>query len=183
MGSSFSPERLGIKARCRGDSRQEDFSLCQPVGAFYIQREVVAIAARITDRKRKKIVADYIELGSYNATAKKNGVSANTVKSIVSQMQDIAKKCEQKKEQNTADILAYMDSKREIVCEIIEKGLAALNSPDKLAQASPSQITTALGTLIDKWAPRDKVGLLQEIQEDDPITRSLKEEAEYGPIE
>ena len=27
-----------------------------------------------------------------------------------------------------------------------------VNDPEKLAEATPSQITTALGTLIDKWA-------------------------------
>ena len=49
------------------------------------------------------------------------------------------------------DILAYMDSKRGIVCEILGKGLEALNDPDKLKEATPAQITTAMGTLIDKW--------------------------------
>ena len=29
------------------------------------------MAARLTDRQKKKIVADYLELGSYNATAEK----------------------------------------------------------------------------------------------------------------
>ena len=53
--------------------------------------------------------------------------------------------------ENTTDILAYMESQRKTVCEIIGKGLAALNDPDKLAEATPAQITTALGTLIDKW--------------------------------
>lgn len=37
------------------------------------------MAARLTD-KQKKIVADYLELGSYNAVAKKNNVSNHTVK-------------------------------------------------------------------------------------------------------
>ena len=41
------------------------------------------MAARLTDRQKKKIVADYLELGSYNATAKKNGVSNHTVKRIL----------------------------------------------------------------------------------------------------
>ncbi len=55
-----------------------------------------------------------------------------------------------KKEENTTDILAYIERTRGIVCEILGKGLDALNSPDKQAEASPAQITTALGTLIDK---------------------------------
>lgn len=110
------------------------------------------MAARLTDKQKKKIVADYLELGSYRATAKKNKVADGTVKRVVLECSDIEQKVAQKKDENMTDILAYMESKRGVVCEIIEKGLAALNDPDKLKEASPSQITTALGTLIDKWS-------------------------------
>ena len=113
---------------------------------------VVIMAARLTDKKKKKIVADYLELGSYNATAKKNKVCA------------------------------YMESKRGVVCEIIEKGLEVLNDPEKLREASPAQITTALGTLIDKWAIKSPQTPGKDILEDDPITKSLKEEAQNGSI-
>lgn len=131
------------------------------------------MAARLTDKQKQKIVADYIENGSYRATGKINGVSDSTVKRIVAECGDIKQKIEVKKEQNAKDILAYMESKRDIVCEILGKGLDALNSPYKLAEASPAQITTALGTLIDKWAmigggPKD------ETVEDD-LSRSLRE--------
>ena len=137
------------------------------------------MAARLTDRQKKKIVADYIELGSYNAVAKKNGVSGHTVRRIVLETPEISKKIQKKKDENTADILAYMESKRPIVCEIIEKGLAVLNDPDKLAAATPSQITTALGTLIDKWTDNKQMNNDRQ-SEDDPITKTLKEEAKNG---
>ena len=110
------------------------------------------MAARLTDWQKKKILADYVQLGSYNATAKINGCSLNTVKHLVQANAEIAELYNQKREENTADVLAYMESQKNVVCEIIGKGLAALNDPEKLAAASPSQITTALGTLIDKWA-------------------------------
>jgi hypothetical protein len=111
------------------------------------------MAARLTDKQKKKIIADYVQLGSYNAVGKINGVSGNTVKNIVlSQNSDFARECEQKKEENADDILSYMESQMKVVCEIIGKGLTALNDPEKLAAANPTQITTALGTLIDKWA-------------------------------
>lgn len=110
------------------------------------------MAARLTDKQKKKIVADYLETESYNATAKKNGVCGQTVRRVVEESQGITENLKRKKEENTADILAYMESQRGIVCEIIGKGLAALNDPDKLAEATPAQITTAIGTLIDKWA-------------------------------
>lgn len=108
------------------------------------------MAARLTDRQKKKIIADYVQLGSYNATAKANGVSLNTVKNIVQGNAEIAEMCNRKKDENTADILAYMESKRNAVCDIIEVGLAVL--PDKIQTAkSASEVTTALGTLIDKF--------------------------------
>ena len=110
------------------------------------------MAARLTDQQRKKIAADFVQIGSYNAVAKVNGVSPNTVKNVVlSQNADFAEKCTQKKEENTADILAYMESQKQTICEIIGKGLTVLNDPEKLKEATPAQITTALGTLIDKW--------------------------------
>lgn len=109
------------------------------------------MAARLTDRQKKKIVADYAQLGSCNAVAKLNDCSPNTVKKIVHNNADIAEMCIRKKEENTADILAYMDSRKELVCSFIGKGLEMLNDPDKLAAANLIQITTAMGTLIDKW--------------------------------
>ena len=114
------------------------------------------MAARLTDRQKKKILADYVQTNNYCATAKINGVSANTVKKIVLTNADIAEKLVQKKEENTADVLAYMESQRDVVCQIIGKGLAVLNDPAKLAEATPSQITTAIGTLIDKWTMMNK---------------------------
>lgn len=131
------------------------------------------MAARLTDRKKKKIIADYMELGSYRATAKKNGVSDDSVRRVVEKCGDFQQKLEQKKEENTADILAYMESKRGIVCEILDKGLDALNSPDKLAAASPTQITTALGTLIDKWTAMGHG--IRDDGEEDALSRSLRE--------
>lgn len=133
------------------------------------------MAARLTDKQKKKIVADYLETESYNATAKKNGVCGQTVRRVIEESQGITENLKQKKEENTADILAYMESQKGLVCEIIGKGLTALNDPEKLAEATPAQITTALGTLIDKWAsisggPADKV-------KEDGLSQSLREMA------
>lgn len=133
------------------------------------------MAARLTDRQKKKILADYLETQSVNAAAKKNKVSWDAANKVLKEAGEVEKKLEQKKDQNTADILAYMESQRDIVCQIIGKGLAVLNDPEKLAEATPSQITTAMGTLIDKWAmiggsPADTV-------REDALSQSLKEMA------
>lgn len=138
------------------------------------------MANRLTDKQKKKIVADYLELGSYNATAKANGTSPKTVKRVLAEVPEMTEKVKQKKAENTADILAYMESQRGIVCEIIGKGLAVLNDEEKLREAAPAQITTALGTLIDKWALKGQLISGKDQVEDDPITKSLKEEAARG---
>lgn len=131
------------------------------------------MAARLTDKQRKRIKADYLELGSYNAVAKLHGVTRQTVKNVVTDDAEIGQLLQQKKEQNTADIIAYMESKRGIVCEILGKGLEALNSQDKLKEATPAQITTAMGTLIDKWTAISG-GPSDNAKEDD-LSRSLRE--------
>ena len=67
------------------------------------ENEVVTMAAQLTDRQKKKILADYVQTNNYCATAKINGVSATTVKNLVRANADIVEKCEQKKEENTID--------------------------------------------------------------------------------
>ena len=106
---------------------------------------------------------------------RKNGVCGQTVRRVVEESNGITENLKKKKEENTADILAYMESQKGIVCEILQKGLAALNSPEKLAEASPSQITTALGTLIDKWAMIS--GGPSDNGKEDELSKSLREMA------
>ena len=114
------------------------------------------MAARLTDKQKKKIIADYVEIGSLNAVAQKHKVSRDTVKRIVSSDEEIVQKTQQKKDENSKSILAHMESQRDVVNEIITKGLGVLNNREKLEAATPSQITTAMGTLIDKFTPVDK---------------------------
>ena len=109
------------------------------------------MAARLTDKQKKKIVVDYLELGSYNAAAKLNGVSNHTVKRVVLEVPEMSEKVKQKKEENTADILAYMEAQKNRVCEIIDISLEVL--PEKIRNAkTAADVTTAMGTVISKWA-------------------------------
>ncbi len=109
------------------------------------------MAARLTDRQKKKIIADYVELGSYSAAAKKNGVSRNTVKGIIMSDKENAAKCQQKKEQNTADMLAYMDSRKEQAKTVLDTCLNALSDQKKIDAAKLSEIAAVMGIVIDKF--------------------------------
>lgn len=116
------------------------------------------MAARLTDEQKKKIIADYVESGSYNATAKKNGISPNTVKKIVNGNANIAQKCKLKKEQNTADMLAYMESRKAKAQEAVDAYLEALKDPEKIKSAKLSEIATAMGIVVDKFTKTTAAG-------------------------
>lgn len=133
------------------------------------------MAARLTDKQKKKIVADYLELGSYNATAKRNGVCGQTVRRVVEESTEFSENLKLKKEKDTADIIAYMESKRQAVCDIIEVGLKVL--PQKIQDArTASEVTTALGTLIDKFTAFGS--LPGDAAKEDDLSKSLREMAE-----
>lgn len=130
------------------------------------------MAARLTDKQKKKIVADYLENQSYSATARLNGVTHQTVKRIVQETPDFIDNLQRKKEENTADIIAYMESKRQAVCDIIEVGLKVL--PQKIQDArTASEVTTALGTLIDKFTMSGKQGA--EVEDLTALADKLKQ--------
>ncbi len=109
------------------------------------------MAARLTDKQKKRVIADYIELGSYNAVAKKYRIADSTVKRVVLSDGEMQRKAELKKEENAADILAHMETKKAMVNQIIDRYLAALLDEERIEKATPSQLTTALGTVIDKF--------------------------------
>lgn len=132
--------------------------------------------AALNDKQRKQVAADRADGMSIRQLAKKYNVSTTTIQRVIKCDPEVTQIVTEKKEQNTTDILSYMDSKKDIVCEILGKGLTVLNDEEKLREASPAQITTALGTLIDKWAmigggPNDKAA-------EDGLSRSLRELAE-----
>ena len=78
----------------------------------------MCVAKRLTDKQKKRIIADYVELGSYNAVAKKHHIADSTVKRVVMKDGDTQRKAEQKKAENAADVLAYMDGQKDKVCSL-----------------------------------------------------------------
>lgn len=128
----------------------------------------------MTDLQKKRIIADYIELGSYRAVAKMHGISETAVRNIVKKDADTLEKCAQKKMENTVNILAYMDSRRDKVKKIIDEYLDRLLDPERIAKASPNQLTTAMGTLIDKFTMQGVTKNEHGIT-DDPLSAALKE--------
>lgn len=107
---------------------------------------------KLTDKQKKKIVADYVETQNYKQTGIKNKVDTETVRRIVKADKDFAKKSEQKKERDTKDILEYMDTIKEKQKRIIDLSLQALEnkleSPDMFTNVK--DIATVYGVIFDK---------------------------------
>ena len=114
------------------------------------------MAKHLTDLQKKQIIADYATLGTYAAVARKHGVSRNTVKAVVNADAETAAKCHQKKDENTADILQFMEDQKDDVCNIISLYLSALQDPKRLNRASVQSIATSLGIIIDKFSATSK---------------------------
>lgn len=87
---------------------------------------------KLTDKQKKKIIADYIENQNYSLTGRINKVDTETVRRIVKADREFAKKSEQKKEKDTQDILEYMNDitkgqkkvinlSLEVITEMLEK--------------------------------------------------------------
>lgn len=87
---------------------------------------------KLTDKQKKKIIADYIETQNYSETGRRNNVADVTVKDIIMKNPEALKNLEQKKEEDTKDILEYMNDitqgqkkiinlSLEVITEMLEK--------------------------------------------------------------
>lgn len=108
---------------------------------------------RISDKIKKQIIADYVESGNYSAVARKHGISKDTVRRFVQKHEDVTKIAEEKKEQNTKDMLEYMDSKKQDAMKFIDLALAEMMDPDKLKRTGVQALATSLGIVVDKFTP------------------------------
>ena len=116
--------------------------------------------AKLTDKQRKKIIAEYVEGGtSQRKLAEKYHVSPYLIRCILSEDKNLVQKILHKKEENTASVLAFMDSKKNDVCGLIDKLLAAMGDEDKLAAATVNQLATAMGIVIDKYTANEAIKL------------------------
>ncbi len=109
------------------------------------------MASRLTDKQKKKIIADYVDNGNYSETARMNKVDEKTVRRIIKSDDDFPEKALEKKQQNTKDILEYMDKtkeKRQKVIDLcLEKMEERLNKDELM---NIKDIATAYGVLVDK---------------------------------
>lgn len=114
------------------------------------------MGAHLTDRQKKKIIADRIEGMSLRRIAAKYGVTEYAVRKTIKDNPDITQKIAKKKEQNTLDMMAFLDEQKTSAQEFILMAMQALKDPDKLNRTGAQALATAMGIVIDKFTPVEK---------------------------
>lgn len=108
--------------------------------------------AKLTDKQKKKIIADYVETQNYSETARRNNVSDVTVKDVVTKNETTLKKLEQKKQENTQSTIEYMQTQHESKKRILDKILKAIEEKaDNIDMfTNIKDLATAYGIILDK---------------------------------
>ena len=107
---------------------------------------------KLTDKQKKKIIADYMENQNYSETGRLNNVSNKTVERLVKNNEEVSIKVKQKKEENTKDILEYMDSivedQKEVIALTLQFLKDKLKNPDLFTNIR--DVAIVYGTIFDK---------------------------------
>lgn len=133
--------------------------------------------AKLNDMQKKKIIAERIDGATIRALANKYEVSTTTIQRIVNDnSEEIKQKVTIKKEENSQEILAYMDENKDKACNIIGKILNELDDECRIASTPLNQLATVMGIIIDKFSTTE---LTKGASKDgnnlaDAITKSVK---------
>lgn len=116
--------------------------------------EVGDDVTKLTDKEKKRMIADYIECQNYSEVARKYKRSVPTIKRVVLADEQILKKVKLKKEENTLDTLDYIMSLKEQKTRLLNKLLNAMENKvddtnNKIKQ-NMKDLATAYGIILDK---------------------------------
>ena len=138
------------------------------VCAFYFRGKVANVAARLTDKQKKKIIAEYVSGQSMRALARKYNIAPSTIKRVIDRDPKTKQEATDKKRQNTKEMLEYFTEQKGKAQQLLSSIIEALSDPDKLARANVRDLATAYGIIADKFlqtAPRESDELLQKAKE------------------
>ena len=105
----------------------------------------------LTDKQKKKIIADRLDGRWSRAIAAKHGVSRYAVECAIKSDPAFCQKMTRKKEQNTKEMLDFLDEQKANAQEFIVMAMEALKDEDKLKRTGAQALATAIGIIIDKF--------------------------------
>lgn len=109
---------------------------------------------KLTDKQKKKIIADYIQNQNYSETGRMNNVDETTVRRLIksANQEEIKEKAEQKREEDTKDILEYMNDitkgQKKVISLSLEVITEMLENRDK--RLTGRDIAMIYGVIFDK---------------------------------
>lgn len=109
--------------------------------------------AKLTDKQRKKIIADYIDTNNYKETARMNNTTDTTVRRLLKQEdKTVLKKVAQKKEENVQSTIEYMQTQHDTKKRILDKLLKAIEDKSTNVDmfTNVKDLATAYGIIVDK---------------------------------
>lgn len=126
--------------------------------------------ARLTDKQKKRIIADRVNGMTFRKLAEKYDVSLRTIQRVLDGNEEVVQRATQKKEENTLDMLAFLESCKGDAQAFIKLAMKHLQDDKKLERTGIQAIATAMGIVIDKYiqnVPQTAQGnaLLQEIRD------------------
>lgn len=120
--------------------------------------------AKLTDKQKKEIIADYIECQNYSEVARRHKIADVTVRDIVKKNEDTLKKLEQKSEENTKDVLEAMKERNATKIKLLDKIFEAMDG--KLENidmfTNIKDLATAYGIIMDKELKRYELDLKKQ---------------------
>ena len=124
--------------------------------------------AKLSDRQHKAMIARYAETNNYSLVAREFGVSEATVRNHCKGDKKTSEICERKKEQNTLDMISFMESRKDKAQEFIDLCFEEMNERKKIGKAGVQSIAIAMGIVVDKFiqnAPPTDSAQLQRAKE------------------
>ncbi len=109
---------------------------------------------KLTDKQKKKIIADFVETNNYCETARRNNISETTARRICKDdnNKEVKEKVEQKKEENTKSMLEMISETNNKRLQVISKLVNAIDDKAEKIDAftNVKDLASAYGILIDK---------------------------------
>ena len=109
--------------------------------------------AKLTDKEKKKIVAEYVQGGmSYRKLALKYKVSPNLIKSVVTNDKEFAQKCTHKKKENAESVLNHIAQKKDEIIDLFDETTKQLSQKVRSGTADVRELVGLFKTIIDTYA-------------------------------
>lgn len=106
----------------------------------------------LTDKQKKEIIASYVECENYSEVGRRFNLDEKTIRNIVKNDKEFPKIAEQKREENTKEVLEAMKERNSKKIAIIDKIFEAMEGKLKNIDmfTNIKDLATAYGIILDK---------------------------------